>query len=807
MASDDEARQREVERNRLIDEIRRRAEEAELKRIEDEEHRSRKLGSSVAGRTPDPPPPSSPPAPSPDARIAELREKLEIALDRGLAEKAEPLLIALRALLGDDPSLAAYEQRLAAIPAPGRAKSRKKQPDPGGEDTARDREARKRKVAAHLEQANTLYQQEKYDRALAELESALVLDPGHEEVQTLKAQVERARELAEKIREEEMRRKAAEGAKPHPVAPVPPKDPGSVWGEELKTAETQTVFEDPEEKAAASAQAVKPSAPLVDRLVQRASTVHIPVKTVVTAAAVIVVLVPAYLIIDAIRSTVFPPKYSLLVFPATSNVTDGSQEYLSEGITEGLIADLSAVRDFRLLGPTTSFHFTDPRKHTAATARALGVSFYVTWNVDRSGEAVAIQASLYDTVDAAPRWTMTARRSLHELPALRQEMARALLAAMEVELPPELQSRFAGRAAAPPDAQEVYLRARYLLRRAGEGLLDSAIAQFELARALDPSSAETQSGLGWAYVLRHERQGDSAALPAAQRSVQLAVAADPSSAEASRVWALAAHFSGDHAKALERMEEAVRLAPADAEATRWLALLCLVAGRTDDALRAAETARSLDPFNVESFTIAGLVRNYRGQLVRDQQGEAQDEFAQAQEEFDAGQRLASDRSSYAALYQADILVYRQQHDRAIQVLTDRIARMRESPLDLYRLARVMQSGGKPVAQWQELLRRARALLETRTEPADLALLALVHTRLGEFQQAAQRGAEALARAPQDPGILYAAARMNALQRGNEAQALTMLTRAVDTRYSLVDILDMDFFNLRTDPGFLSAVTR
>jgi tetratricopeptide (TPR) repeat protein len=255
------------------------------------------------------------------------------------------------------------------------------------------------------------------------------------------------------------------------------------------------------------------------------------------------------------------------------------------------------------------------------------------------------------------------------------------------------------------------------------------------------------------------------------------------------------------------MEEAVRLAPCDAESQRRLAVLYLLASRVDDALKAAETARSLDPFNEESFTVAGLVRNYRGQFATENQVDAGEEFRAAAENFEAGLRLARDRSLYAATYNADVHVYRQQHDRAVELLSDRVARVRESALDFYRLARVLQSGGRPVQQWQENLKRARELLRTQTDPFSLALLALVHTRLGEFKEAAETSARALAAAPEDYNILYATARMYALQRGSEAQALSTLKKAVDKRYRLVDILDMDFFNLHRDPGFIAAITR
>jgi hypothetical protein len=48
--------------------------------------------------------------------------------------------------------------------------------------------------------------------------------------------------------------------------------------------------------------------------------------------------------------------------------------------------------------------------------------------------------------------------------------------------------------------------------------------------------------------------------------------------------------------------------------------------------------------------------------------------------------------------------------------------------------------------------------------------------------------------------------MYALQRDKE-RSMTYLTQALDIRYDLQAIVDMDLFNLRTDEEFLRSVTR
>jgi tetratricopeptide (TPR) repeat protein len=344
-------------------------------------------------------------------------------------------------------------------------------------------------------------------------------------------------------------------------------------------------------------------------------------------------------------------------------------------------------------------------------------------------------------------------------------------------------------------------------------MTDSAVTEFDRARLMDSTAAETWSGLGLAHLRVFEEERDTAGghLTAALRCVQEAVRRDPASAEASMVWALLHHYRGDDQRAVARMEEARQLAPSDALIQRELAVLYCAAGRGDDAAAAADLARRLDPFAEATASIAGLVRSYLGAFDGGSQAEAMAEYRAALGHFAAGARLANDRSEYAARFQAETYVYLQMPDSALAILTDRVAAARESYLDHYRLARVMQSAGKPVPQWQGALRRAEELIgavlaATPGDAAALATLSLVRTRLGEFKSAAQANEAARAAAPLDHVVLYATARMYALQQ-NRDQALEVLRRAVEVRYDLAEILDMDFYTLRSDPAFLSAVTR
>ncbi len=818
MAHEDEAKDRELARKRLIEEIKKRAEEAELKRIEEDEERIVPPKSEESSIPPPQPAPSSrPPIQAPfspaEQRVLELREKLLIALDRRLSEKAAALFSELSALIPNDPELRTYQFRLAVLRENQQDVKLKKKPvDKKDEkddqvELRAQREAQKKKITELLEQANLSYQREKYEQGLQEIDAILEIDAEHQEAIDLRKKIDRARDLAEEMKQEETRRRAAEAETARPLPPpVKHEDKGDPWGDAPIVTTTQTVFEAPEEKAA-----VEPrKTAILERVVARASRVHIPVKTILVVLVVAVVGAVAYMIVDTVRNTVFPPKHSLLIFPATSNITDGSVDYLTEGITEDLIGDLSVIPDFRLIAPRTVFQYNDPRSHNAQSARASGVSHFVVWSIELIAGEATFQVGLYDTSNSTPVWASQQQVSLREIASYRIELARSIVTRMGVTLEGNVEASLT--AAAPAvEAYDAYLRGQYVLRHPDQPI-DGATLLLERARTVDSSTVAIHNALGWSHILAYEAGDTSHAhLHAALRSVQQAVALNPGSARTLLLWAMADHYNGENARALQRLDEAVALAPADAELQRRHALLLAVAGRVDEAIKIADGAALLDPRNAETHTLLGLLHLYVAHFTADGQQSRRDECAIALRAFENGLRLSSDKSEYASRYNADVLVYVQQHDRAAEILTDRIARVRESFVDYYKLGRVFQSAGKPVQQWQDQLRKARVLLQARLQenPRDaiaLSHLALVHTRLGEFKDAIAASTKAIADAGSVAQVYYNVARMYTLQK-DKAQALAMLAVAMERRYDLVSILDMDFFNLQQDPDFLQSIVK
>jgi tetratricopeptide (TPR) repeat protein len=366
-----------------------------------------------------------------------------------------------------------------------------------------------------------------------------------------------------------------------------------------------------------------------------------------------------------------------------------------------------------------------------------------------------------------------------------------------------------------PAAYEAYLRGRWYVRHNLEYTLDSAIDAFDRAVQEDPNFGEAHASLAWALVLLMESDARTprAVIDRAALHIQRALALGARNSEAFRAWALIEQYRGSYEKSVQRLEEAVETAPSDAEAQRRLSVVYSVRGNTDGAIKAARKAVADDPRNLASHTTLGMVFQFKAIIdgSRGDEPEGKRSLRAALKSYEDGLLLARDRSEYASAQYVDVLVYLQRPDRAAEILNDRVARTRESYVDYYKLARIYQTAGRAKQEWEGLLRRAKEILLARlgTDPDDgmgLSYLALVHTRLGEFKEATAASRRAEKIDPGAPEVLYNIARMYALQR-DKVQALTYLSKAINLRYRLADVLDMDYFNLHSEPDFLSSITR
>ena len=180
---------------------------------------------------------------------------------------------------------------------------------------------------------------------------------------------------------------------------------------------------------------------------------------------------------------------------------DPSQDYLADGITEGLIAELGQVRGLRVISRQSAMTLKNDRAPLAAIARELNVDALVEGSVSRSGGTIRIAGRLVAEPDDRQVWSGTYSGDLRDALSLQASIAGAIAGRVRAAVRSDQPAPVFPSRAVNAYAYEVYLKARYLWNERTGDSLRKAIAAFDHAIELDPAFAEAYAGLADAYAL------------------------------------------------------------------------------------------------------------------------------------------------------------------------------------------------------------------------------------------------------------------------------------------------------------------
>jgi serine/threonine protein kinase/tetratricopeptide (TPR) repeat protein len=295
---------------------------------------------------------------------------------------------------------------------------------------------------------------------------------------------------------------------------------------------------------------------------------------------------------------------SIAVLPFANNSAEPNSEYLSDGITEGLIHTLSRVPQLRVMARATVFHYKGQQADPQKVGHDLNVQAVLTGTVAQRGNNLHIDAALVDVRDGSELWGESYDRKLAEVQSLQEEIARDISSKLQLRLSSQTESAQAKIPAQDSETYLLYLRGRYYLDKQTTNDIRTAIDYFEQALSRNPNFARAYAGLADAYISLGypwigglpPRQALQEAKNAAENALRLS--GDLSEAHVSLAHVLVLH-DWDWRRAEEEYQRAIALDPNSAQAHNLYGELLQVQGRTDEAVREAEKAGQLDPVNLQ----------------------------------------------------------------------------------------------------------------------------------------------------------------------------------------------------------------
>jgi len=126
---------------------------------------------------------------------------------------------------------------------------------------------------------------------------------------------------------------------------------------------------------------------------------------------------------------------AVAVLPMENFSAEPGHDYLADGMTETLIADLTKAGGLHVISRTSSMHFKGHRQPLREVAEQLGVKWIIEGSVVKAGDRVRITAQLIDAATDQHAWAEIYERPAADLLALQAEVASAIANAVTAALP------------------------------------------------------------------------------------------------------------------------------------------------------------------------------------------------------------------------------------------------------------------------------------------------------------------------------------------------------------------------------------
>ena len=314
---------------------------------------------------------------------------------------------------------------------------------------------------------------------------------------------------------------------------------------------------------------------------------------------------------EAVRPT--QALRTIAVLPFVNASPDPENEYLSDGITDELIDALAKVEGLRVASRSSVFALKGRPQDVRATGALLGAREVLEGTVRKSGDRLRITAQLSSADDGRLLWSQRYDRTLHDVFAIQDEIARTIVDTLRVTSFADLTAQPVRRYTPSLTAYSLYLRGRYAWnKRSQEGVLES-IGFFEQAIAEDPRYALAYTGLSDAYALQLDYRSVPVAegFAHAKHYARMALELDEHlpEAHASLAWVLFV-YDWNWEEARREFTRSIALDPQYATAHQWYAFLLASRGRIDQALVEGHTAQELDPTSVSVRRTLGWLYFY-----------------------------------------------------------------------------------------------------------------------------------------------------------------------------------------------------
>jgi serine/threonine-protein kinase len=299
---------------------------------------------------------------------------------------------------------------------------------------------------------------------------------------------------------------------------------------------------------------------------------------------------------------------SIAVLPLVNTTNDPNSDYLSDGITEGIINRLSQLPKLKVMARSTVFRYKGRDADAQSVGRELRVRAVLTGRLQHVGTRLVVNVELVDSLDGSQLWGETYNRDTADLMTLQEEMSREIADKLRLKLTGADKKKLRKHTTNSGEAYQHYLKGRYHWNKRTEESLRRGIQFFRDAIDADPGFASAYAGLADSYITLATNipLPPREAMPKAKAAAMKAIEIDDALAEAwASLGAVRWWYEWDWQGAEDAYLRAIELNPNYATAHDGYAMLLSARGRFDTAVEQVTRACDLDPLSLISAVHAG----------------------------------------------------------------------------------------------------------------------------------------------------------------------------------------------------------
>jgi serine/threonine-protein kinase len=333
-----------------------------------------------------------------------------------------------------------------------------------------------------------------------------------------------------------------------------------------------------------------------------------PLRLGLIAAAILVVASTGYLFFGrkgktegtpggaAVAPSAYKSSLAVLPFEDLSSLKD--QAAFSSGITDDLITKLSTIGQLKVISRQSVMRFKSVDKDIREIGKELGVENILEGSIQREKDNIRVNVKLTRAQDGANLWGETYDRKVESIFMVQDEISRAVVNALRIELVAGQDYMLVKRYTQDPDAYNLYLEGRLEWDKRTETGLKRSIELYEEAIGKDPKFALAYAGISDAFsvLARLGLARPADVYPKAKEAAEKALQIDDTLAEGYIALAFIKYsYDWNWLDAEIDFSWAIGLNPNYATAYQYYGSLLSNLGRFDEAMAKFEKARELDP--------------------------------------------------------------------------------------------------------------------------------------------------------------------------------------------------------------------